>query len=216
MSTAPRWEVEGRHWPHRAASRFVETPGLAWHVQVMGRGPVVLLLHGTGAATHSWRDVMPCWRGILPWWRPICPAMALRAGGRRGPDAARHGPRAGRLLRALGMVPALVVGHSAGAAIALQLVQDGGADHGGAGVPVIGFNPALMPFPGLAAQLFPSLARLLFVNPLVPRMLARIARLPGNRNASSSAPRDRPSMRRAWPATARCWAARRIAPGRWK
>jgi magnesium chelatase accessory protein len=78
----------------------------------------------------------------------------------------------------------LVVGHSAGAAIALQLVHDGVADHGGAGVPVIGFNPALMPFPGLAAQLFPSLARLLFVNPLVPRMLAGIARLPGNRNAS--------------------------------
>jgi magnesium chelatase accessory protein len=81
--------------------------------------------------------------------------MALRAGGRRGLTLPAMARALADLLRALGMAPALVVGHSAGAAIALQLVQDGAADHGGAGVPVIGFNPALMPFPGLAAQLFP-------------------------------------------------------------
>ena len=33
--------------------------GLRWHVQMMGTGPQVLLLHGAGAATHSWRDVAP-------------------------------------------------------------------------------------------------------------------------------------------------------------
>ncbi|MFX4944941.1 alpha/beta fold hydrolase, partial [Acinetobacter baumannii] len=33
--------------------------GYRWHVQVMGEGPVALLAHGTGAATHSWRKLMP-------------------------------------------------------------------------------------------------------------------------------------------------------------
>ena len=47
------WEVDGRDWPNRDSSRFVTAGGLRWHVQVAGTGPVVLLVHGTGAATHS-------------------------------------------------------------------------------------------------------------------------------------------------------------------
>jgi magnesium chelatase accessory protein len=53
------WAKDGRDWPNHAASRFVEAASMRWHVQVMGQGPALLLLHGTGAATHSWRDVMP-------------------------------------------------------------------------------------------------------------------------------------------------------------
>ena len=53
------WERDGRDWPNREASRFVEAGGLRWHVQQMGRGPVLLLLHGTGASTHSWRALLP-------------------------------------------------------------------------------------------------------------------------------------------------------------
>ena len=47
------WATDGRDWPNHAASRFVEAAGMRWHVQVMGSGPALLLLHGTGAATHS-------------------------------------------------------------------------------------------------------------------------------------------------------------------
>ena len=53
------WAKDGADWPNRQYSRFVEAAGMRWHVQVMGQGPALLLLHGTGAATHSWRDVMP-------------------------------------------------------------------------------------------------------------------------------------------------------------
>ena len=53
------WERDGRDWPNRAASRFVRAGGLDWHVQTMGQGPTVWLIHGTGAATHSWRDILP-------------------------------------------------------------------------------------------------------------------------------------------------------------
>jgi magnesium chelatase accessory protein len=55
------WQREGRHWPHRDASRFVDVGPMRWHVQCMGQGPVLLLLHGTGAATQLARP-MPCWR----------------------------------------------------------------------------------------------------------------------------------------------------------
>ncbi|MFZ4410973.1 MAG: alpha/beta fold hydrolase, partial [Paracraurococcus sp.] len=46
-------------WPNRPTSRLVAAGGLRWHVQVAGTGPVLLLVHGTGAATHSWRDLLP-------------------------------------------------------------------------------------------------------------------------------------------------------------
>ena len=54
------------------------------------------------------------------------------------------------------------------------MAQDGVGARG-----IVGLSPALQPFPGIAAKLFPSLARLLFVNPLAPHMFAAIARRPG-------------------------------------
>ena len=174
--SALRWEVEGRDWPNRASSRFVDSGGLRWHVQVAGEGPAVVLLHGTGAASHSWRDVLPDLATTATVIAPDLPGHGFTRGRPRGgltlPGMARA---LGELLGTLGVDgPALLVGHSAGAAIALQLAQD--RDRGER---VLGFNPALMPFPGLAARLFPSLARLLFLNPLVPRMMAGMAGWPG-------------------------------------
>src|SRR5947208_16415765 len=53
------WETLRDCWPNAGASSFVNAGGLRWHVQRMGSGPVVLLLHGSGAASHSWGDVAP-------------------------------------------------------------------------------------------------------------------------------------------------------------
>ena len=52
MSRTPDWARDGADWPHRDASRFIVAAGLRWHVQRIGAGPTLLLLHGTGAATH--------------------------------------------------------------------------------------------------------------------------------------------------------------------
>ncbi|MCX7282612.1 MAG: alpha/beta fold hydrolase [Novosphingobium sp.] len=173
--SGPRWDVEGRDWPNRDASRFVDTPGLKWHVQIAGEGPVVLLLHGTGAATHSWRAVLPLLAQDCTVIAPDLPGHGFTQGRpRHGLTLNGMAGALGDLLNALEKRPAIVVGHSAGAAIALQLVHAQGSR-----TPIVGFNPALMPFPGLAAKLFPSLAKALFVNPFVPRMLAGIARIPG-------------------------------------
>jgi magnesium chelatase accessory protein len=69
------------------------------------------------------------------------------------------------LLKALDIAPAAIIGHSAGAALALQLALD----HGYTG-PIVGLGAALRPFPGPLAQIFPAVAKALFVNPLVPRI----------------------------------------------
>lgn len=167
---ALRWDREGRDWPNRDASRFVTVGRLRWHVQVAGAGPAILLLHGTGAATHSWRDLVAPLAERFTVIAPDLPGHGFTAGRLpHGPSLPNIAAATSALLAALGIKPTLIVGHSAGAAIALELAQS-------MRVPVVGVSPALMPFPGLAARLFPALAKVLFVNPFVPSIFARMAR----------------------------------------
>jgi pimeloyl-ACP methyl ester carboxylesterase len=123
-SAAPAFVPEA--WPHAAASRFVEAGGLRWHLQVMGEGPPALLLHGTGASAHSWRGVMPLLARRFTVVAPDLPGMGFTS----------MPPRAGLSLRgmadslsavigALALAPALVVGHSAGAALGARMCLDG-------------------------------------------------------------------------------------------
>lgn len=176
MSRPLVWDSDGRDWPHRQASRFVAAGSLTWHVQEMGSGPALVLLHGTGAATHSWRHLMP----LLAQHNRVI-AMDLPghgftrgrpAGGLTLPGMAAA---VATLLQELEVQPERLIGHSAGAAIALRMVRDGFA------VPeVVGLNAALSPFPGFFAPLFQGLARALVLNPLVPRLFAASARTSGN------------------------------------
>ena len=55
------WDAEKSTWPHHESSRFVDAGGVRWHVQVAGCGPAVLLIHGTGASTHTWRPDAATW-----------------------------------------------------------------------------------------------------------------------------------------------------------
>lgn len=170
------WDVEGRDWPNRAASRFVETSRLRWHVQVAGSGPVLLLLHGTGAATHSWRGLLPLLADRFTVVAPDLPGHGFTTGRPVGGLAMPAMARAvADLLGALDLAPATIVGHSAGAAIGLRMALDGLA----APAEIVGLSPALLPFPGIAATLFPTLARALFVNPFAPHIFAGVARGPG-------------------------------------
>lgn len=176
LSDRPRWEAEGRDWPNRAYSRFVETDRVKWHVQVAGSGPVLLLIHGTGAATHSWRDLMPLLAAHFTVVAPDMPGHGFTVGRPMGGlSMVAMARAAGALLEKLDLQPSLIAGHSAGSAIAARMVLDGFA----APKAVIGLNAALQPFPGLAAKIFPTLARMLFVNPLAPHIFAGIARQRG-------------------------------------
>lgn len=169
----PDWARDGADWPNRDASRFVRAGGIDWHVQVMGQGPVLLLLHGTGAASHSWAELMPLLAARFTVVAPDLPGHGFTGpvDGQTIPVAARL---VGALVQTLGLPPDLAVGHSAGAAILARMVLEGRI----APRALIGLNAALTPFRGMAGLLFPPMARLLNFNPMVPRMFARSAAEP--------------------------------------
>ncbi len=163
---ALRWERDGRDWPNRDASRFVEAGGVRWHVQQLGGGPALLLLHGTGASTHSWRGLAPRLAEDFTVVAPDLPGHGFSGPGPRSlPGIARA---LGELLARLDLAPAVALGHSAGAAIACRMCLDGTI----APRLVFGLNGALLPLRGAAEPLFPRLARLLSGAPLVARLLA--------------------------------------------
>jgi magnesium chelatase accessory protein len=169
MPDAPRWDHEGRDWPNRDASRFVEAGGLRWHVQIMGHGPVLLLLHGTGAATHSWRDLAPL---LARHFTVVAPDLPGHGFSRMPPPSGLSLPGMAKsltaLLRALDMAPALAAGHSAGAAILARMSLNRSIFPAG----LISLNGAFLPLAGAPARLFSPLAKLLARVPLVPQIFA--------------------------------------------
>lgn len=175
MHRKPDWTHDGRDWPHRESSRFVQAGGLRWHVQRMGAGPVCLLVHGTAASTHSWR-------GLAPLLAAHCTVIA--------PDLPGHGftgtPAPERLglegmadalaalIAKLDVAPRIAVGHSAGAAILAQLCVTGRL----APRRLFSLNGALLPFGGAAGVLFSPLARMVAGLPFLPSVVSWRAREP--------------------------------------
>ena len=179
MTRHPDWATDGKDWPNREASSFVRAGGYEWHVQIVGpagtKAPTCLLIHGTGAATHSWRDVMPLLAKHTRVVAVDLPGHGFTKTGSGG-KVTLEGMAASvaALLDQLDVTPDLIVGHSAGVAIAAQLMLDRKWQ-----IPLVGFTPALMPFPGLAAKIFPQLAKMLFTNPFVAIIFSRMAQAPG-------------------------------------
>lgn len=151
-------------WPNRFASRCITAGGLRWHVQRAGRGPTIVLLHGTAGATHTWRTVFP----LLA---PIADVIAV--------DLPGHGFTTGAtpaqlslegmtsvlttLLETLGVRPIIGVGHSAGAAVLLQLAT---SSHPVAPQSIIGVNSALVSINALGQFLLPASRALFGLDPV--------------------------------------------------
>ncbi|MEM9145142.1 MAG: alpha/beta fold hydrolase BchO [Pseudomonadota bacterium] len=165
----PVWARDGRDWPHRDSSRFVRADGLEWHVQIMGDGPTALLLHGAGAASHSWRGLAPL---LAQHFRVVVPDLPGHGFTSMPPDPGLALPSVARrmsgLMSTLGLTTFLGIGHSAGAAVLLQMALDGRS------VPdkVVAINPALSPFRGLPGLVLPAMARALHWNPLAAHLIA--------------------------------------------
>jgi magnesium chelatase accessory protein len=167
----PDWETLGRDWPHRERSRFLEAAGIRWHVQLFGegRGADLLLLHGTGAASHSMAGLAP---RLAERFRVIVPD--LPGHGFTDPLPAARTTLPGmaaalaELLATLEAAPVLAVGHSAGAAILARMALDG---HLAAKL-VVALNGALVPLDGLAGLIFSPMAKLAASSGLVPQLFA--------------------------------------------
>jgi magnesium chelatase accessory protein len=163
------WEQDKATWPLHELSRFVEVDGVNWHVQRAGTGPVMLLIHGTGASTHSWR-------GLIPRLAEHYTVVAVDLPGHGFTETRRGGcmsitgmsARLAALLRQLALDPIYCVGHSAGAVLPCQMALDHRID------PrlIIAINGAFLPLGGPAAFLYLPIARLLAGSPLVPRFVA--------------------------------------------
>lgn len=156
-------------WPNVEHSRLLHCGAHRWHVQQMGEGPDVVLIHGAGASTHSWAGLAP---HLAPRWRVTAfdlPGQGFTRAGTRArmglPDMAQD---IAGLLAELPVRPRLIVGHSAGAALALALSLKSGTRPAG----VVCLNGALENFRGLAGVLFPAMARLMAINPLTGLFLS--------------------------------------------
>lgn len=165
----PLWGREGRDWPNREASDFVEAGGLRWHFQRMGQGPVLLLVHGTGAATHSWRDLAPLLARDFTVIAPDLPGHGFTT----APTEERFSlpGMAGlmdQFLTAVDAAPALAVGHSAGAAILARMALDEVIAPRG----LVSLNGALLWRRGLGFQLFAPIVRVVVTTDLAAQAFA--------------------------------------------
>ncbi len=168
------WPRDGADWPNREASRFVEAGGVAWHVQTMGEGPALLLVHGTGASTHSWRDVMPLLAQHFTVIAPDLPGHGFTSRARAdGMSLAGMSRLVGDLLGTLGVRPELAVGHSAGAAILARMALD----QRFAPRAIVSLNGAFLPFAGVL-RIFSPAAKFLASTSIAARVAAMRARDP--------------------------------------
>jgi magnesium chelatase accessory protein len=162
-------------WPNRSASVQIACKPHLWHVQDIGpkSDPVLLLIHGAGGSTHSFRHLIPL---LATDYRLIVidlPGQGftrLGARSRCGVDGMASDIAA--LCTAQDWPIAAIIGHSAGAAIALRLAEMTPVQA------VIGINAALGKFEGASGWIFPLMARLLAITPMVAQIFSKVAATP--------------------------------------
>ncbi len=170
-------------WPNKDCSNFITVAGLRWHVQRAGSGPTIVLVHGTAGATHTWRALFPL---LTPWADVI--AFDLPGHGFTTGATAEQLSLGGMALAVRALLaelsvrrPVIAVGHSAGAAVLLQLA----ATREFAPQSFIGVNSALVSVNALGQMFLPFARALVDVdalrtgvaamlrNGVLPRMLLR-------------------------------------------
>ena len=157
-----RWPENAAGWPLTEFSRHILAKPHRWHVQEAGEGDLVFLIHGAGGATQSWRGLFPLLARTHRVIAADLPGQGFTGLGARQRCGLDHmAEDLLSLMKSQGWKPKALIGHSAGAAIALRLALMGGTPNG----QVIGINAALGNFKGVAGWLFPVMAKMLALNP---------------------------------------------------
>ncbi|WP_299615777.1 alpha/beta fold hydrolase BchO [uncultured Tateyamaria sp.] len=159
-------------WPNSDLSRRGQGPVHRWHIQEKGVGKTVLMLHGAGGSTHSYRDLIPELARTFHVVAIDLPGQGFTQLGARhrcGLDAMAED--ISKLCAHEGWTPDVIVGHSAGCAVALRLAEPDLSPRGHAPL-IIGINAALEQFKGLAGLLFPVMAKALAAVPFTASLFS--------------------------------------------
>lgn len=162
-------------WPFADLSRHVRAGPHDWHVQEGGDGPLILLIHGAGGGTQSFRHLFPL---LTPTHRVAMfdlPGQGFtRAGAQRRFGLDPMAQDIAKLMDTEDWRPTVIIGHSAGAALALRLAELNRCDR------IVGINPAISNFAGVAGVLFPLMAKALAAMPFVADIFTANASRPGS------------------------------------
>jgi len=154
----------------------LQAGGLRWRVQRAGQGPTLLLLHGTGSSLQTWQA---CQAGLVKHFSLLIPDLPGHGGSEGFADRQASLPRMAAavadLLAALDWQPTLVAGHSAGAAMMVQMSLDGCLPqaHG-----LLAVNGAFQPLAGLMGMVAPAVAKLASRSAWLPTWVTRHAGQP--------------------------------------
>jgi magnesium chelatase accessory protein len=152
----------------------VETSLHKWHIQRFGKpgGKKVLFIHGTGSSSHTWSNTVEYLTDqfeILLIDLPGHGFSKLPAPNESSLQSVVKGSM--ELIKKISFVPDLIVGHSAGAAIAVLLTEQIETKNG-----TICINAAFGEFPGIAGVMFPIFAKIIAVLPYSSDILASLSR----------------------------------------
>ena len=162
----PNW------WPNRSNSEFINSDNYNWHIQKFGStGKKLLLIHGTGASSHSW---YPLIENLNLECEILCLDLPghgfTRALARQKKQLMIIVDQISLLLRNIDFYPNIIMGHSAGAAVAYELAKKIKTKPN-----TIAINAAFGQFSGLAGVAFPYFAKIASSTTIPARFLSLLA-----------------------------------------
>ena len=165
------WNNDIKRWPNHERSELIRCEPHVWHVQNNGNGPKLLFLHGTGASLHSWAPLINSLGKEIQSIVIDLPGHGFtELGTTQRSSLTLMVKDIIRLIRHIDYKPDIIVGHSAGVAIALEISREIVIKG------VFGVNPALSKFSGVAGFAFPMIAKVMAINPLTSIYLAGLGK----------------------------------------
>ena len=162
----PKW------WPNRSNSEFIKSENYNWHIQKFGStSKKLLLIHGTGASSHS---CYPLIKSLNLEFEILCLDLPghgfTRALVRQKKQLMIIVDQISLLLRNIDFYPNIIMGHSAGAAVAYELAKNIETKPN-----TIAINAAFGQFSGLAGVAFPYFAKVAASTSIPARFLNLLA-----------------------------------------